>query len=407
MRSLFKDLATIRRDHWLMLMMLLVMKIGQFMFLPFLAIFLSVHEHMEPVMIGLIIGAGPLTFGISSLFAGVMVDYYGIKTTISLSLLFSGIVIYFFFYSHATIWLVMMSMLTGLTRSFFDIGSKSYGILEFTNERKKLFFSLRSMFINTAAAIGPILGAYLTTINATLIFKVIGILYVGLSIFSLFILSNQVNKEHFENTGIYASINKVFRNLVSDKALLLLISICIIFWVVYSQLDSTLAQYLSTSLTDGIKIYSLLLAINAIGCATLQMLMMQYTKHINEHVLAATSMIFFAISNLLIASSLQIPLLITAAFMIVLAEIIVMPLNDFLVTKIAPPHLMGSYYGAMGLGTLGLGVGPIIGEFIYQYAGPTQVFMFCGILCLGSVFLYRRLMMIIPAASEALQVSIN
>lgn len=400
MRSLFKDLATIRRDHWLMLMMLLVMKIGQFMFLPFLAIFLSVHEHMEPVMIGLIIGAGPLTFGISSLFAGVMVDYYGIKTTISLSLLFSGIVIYFFFYSHAAIWLILMSMLTGLTRSFFDIGSKSYGVLEFTNERKKLFFSLRSMFINTAAAIGPILGAYLTTINATLIFKVIGILYVGLSVFSLFILSNQGNKEHFENTSIYASINKVFRNLASDKALLLLISICIIFWAVYSQLDSTLAQYLSTSLPDGIKVYSLLLAINAIGCASLQMFMMQYTKHINERILAAASMIFFALSNLLIASSLQIPLLITAAFMIVLAEIIVMPLNDFLVTKIAPPHLMGSYYGAMGLGTLGLGLGPIIGEFIYQYAGPTQVFMFCGMLCLGSIFLYRRLIMIIPASTN-------
>lgn len=391
MTTFIKELASIQRQHWLVLLMLLVMKIGQFMFLPFLAIFLSSHDHLMPVTVGIIVGAGPLTFGLSSLVAGVMVDYYGIRKTITLSLLFSGFIIYFFFYSHAIPWLILMSMLTGLTRSFFDIGSKSYGVLTFSYEQKKLFFSLRSMFINSAAAIGPVLGAYLTTIDASLVFKLIGVVYAALAAIAFFTLESTANKAHFENTTIYSSINKVFKNVVKDNALLLLISINILFWVVYSQLDSTFAQYLNDGLPNGVKIYSILLAINAIACATLQMIMMKLTSGMNERWLSAIAMLIFGLSNLLIASTLQVSFLVTATFMIVLAEIIVMPLNDILVTKIAPPHLIGSYYGAMGLSSLGLGIGPFIGECVYQYMGPPQVFVFCGLVCFFSIYLYQRL----------------
>lgn len=391
MKAFIKELAEFKRQHWLMLLMLFVMKIGQFMFLPFLAIFLSNHDHLQPVMIGVIVGAGPLTFGLSSFVAGVMIDHYGVRRAIMCSLLVSGLVIYFFFYSHAIPWLILMSMLTGLTRAFFDIGSKSYGVFTFSYEQKRIFFSLRSMFINTAAAIGPVLGAYLTTIDANLIFKIIGLVYALLSVLAFFILEGCTQQTQTESLSIYHSIHKVFKMVAKDKVLLMLIAICIIFWGVYSQIDSTLAQHLTASLPDGIKIYSILLIINAVGCAVLQMIMMKLTTHVNELVLAMLAMCAFALANIIFGVTLHVPLLITATFLIVLSEIIIMPLNDMLITKIAPPALLGAYYGAMGLGTLGLGIGPFIGECIYQYIGPPMVFIFCAFCCLFCIYLYRQL----------------
>tara|TARA_R110000868_G_scaffold353274_1_gene614512 strand:- start:7829 stop:9055 length:1227 start_codon:yes stop_codon:yes gene_type:complete len=391
MASLLKNMKLITLDYWLMLAMLFVMKVGQFMMFPFLAIYLSSYAHASAVTIGVVVGAGAVVYAVISLVAGLFVDRYGVRRAIAFSLFFSGIILYFFFYNHSVVWFFIMSALTGATRSFFDVGFKSYKISEATPDMRRLYFSLRFSVVNSAAAVGPVLGAYLATSHSALPFKIVGVTYIILCVISIAVL-----QENSITTIAAKPSARPFRDLLcvikNDNSLLLLLSISIIIWMVYSQLDSTLAQYLYSALPDGVRVYSLMLIINAVGCASLQVLVTQASKSLDERTVCIYAMTSFAAGYFIIAFSLSMSALVLASLLIVLAETLVMPLNDLLVMKIAPANRIGTYYGAMGLAMIGLGIGPMVGGCLYSLLGPESVFVVGGLLCLVTIIFYQKLL---------------
>ncbi len=72
-------------------------------------------------------------------------------------------------------------------------------------------------------------------------------------------------------------------------------------------------------------------------------------------------------------------------------EVIFFPLNDILLAKIAPPHLMGRCYGILNTSSIGLAVGPVLGSGIYQTVGHYFLFLICSLCSLFTIFLYRKL----------------
>lgn len=343
------QLQNIKKDYWAMLVTLFFMKMGQFMLLPFLAIYLAKFSHVTPAVIGIVIGLGPFVYGVTALGAGVLIDRYGVRKVVACALFVSGVSIFFFFYKHCLVWCLFMNILTGVARAFFDISCKSYGISGVSLEIRKILFSLRSVANNSAAAIGPLLGAYLAVTDSVIAFKIIGVIYFLLGILCLMIfLETSYSKLECtikQKTNFYGLIK-----IVSvDKCLQLLLIVSFIFWIVYSQLDSTLAQYLNISLRNGVRVYSLLLIINAVGCATLQLIVTELTKNVDEKILSFAAMVMFAVSYMLMAFYFKISVLILAAVLIVLVETVIMPLNDFLLARIAPSDQLSTYYGIIGV----------------------------------------------------------
>lgn len=384
-----KALRSIQMDYHLMLATLFIMKVGQFMLLPFLAIYLARNAHLTPAVIGLIIGIGPVIYGITGFAAGVWVDRFGVKKVMTTSLFLGGMTIYLFFSSRSLVWYFLMNALTGLTRSFFDVGSKSYGIAGFSIELRRICFSLRFMVINSAAAIGPVIGAYFASTNSLVSFKLIGVLYFILGILAVFILNDTHNTSNTLNKP--ATFRELGTILLTDNKLKLLLLISFIFWCIYAQLDSTLPQYLHAKLANGVRIYSLLLIINAVGCATTQLIVTQLTKDLDERWVSGVALILLAAAYGMIAFFLYPSALILASILIVIAETSIMPLNDLLLARIAPVDRIGTYYGIVSVAMLGLGVGPMLGGIIYEYLNSKVIFLICSFLSLATIFLYRRL----------------
>ncbi len=239
-----------------MLTTLFLMKVGQFMLLPFLAIYLVKNSHLNTIIISFIIGSGPFIYGITGFAAGVLVDKFGVKRIMILSLLLGGLCSYFFFFSQTALWYFLINVLTGITRSLFDVASKTYGISGTTSDLRKLCFSLRFMVVNSAAAIGPIIGAYFATRNSLLSFKIISMLYIFLGLLSIFIL-RETNNDNSNNSQNTVSFREMIHILFTDNRLKLLLLISFIIWCIYSQLDSTLPQYLNANMSNGINIYTL------------------------------------------------------------------------------------------------------------------------------------------------------
>ena len=388
-RFSWQEFKHVTSDYRLMLITLFFMRAGQFMLLPFLAIYLSRFSDASPVLIGITVGIGPLIYGTAGVSAGIFVDRFGAKNVMVASLLLGAITISAFFYMHSIVGCFLMNALTGATRSFFDIGTKSYGIANLSLDQRRISFSLRFMVINSAAAIGPVMGAYFAATNSLVSFQIIGVSYFLLAILSLFMLKNKRLPVNFPKNKMTLGLSKEI--FLSDSSLRILVLINFMIFSVFSQIDSTLPQYLHAELKNGVKMYALLLIVNASMCVALQLIVSKLTKDLYEYTVSCVGMICFAISYLIIGLFLNEMALILAMVLLTLSEISVMPLNDLLLARIAPPDRIGTYYGIAGTAMLGLGVGPMMGGLIYQYFTAKVLFLLCSVLCLMTLYLYKIL----------------
>ncbi len=377
-----QEFRHVTRDHQLMLVTLFFMRAGQFMLLPFLAIYLSRYSNASPTVIGLTVGIGPLVYGAAGVNAGIFVDRYGSKNVMIAALFFGAITICGFFSVRSIAWCFLMNALTGAIRSFFDISVKSYGVAELSLDQRRTSFSLRFMVINCAAAIGPVMGAYFAATNSLVSFQMIGVLY--------FFLQNR-DKIQSDSPKKSLSVSLAKEIFLRDSSLRMLMLISFITIAIFSQIDSTLPQYLNASLKNGVKIYAWLLIVNAVICVVFQLIVSKLTKQLNEFIVSCVGMIMFAMSYFITAIFLDTVALILAMVLLTIAEIIIMPLNDLLLTRIAPPDRIGTYYGVAGVAMLGLGVGPMLGGLIYEYWGAKILFLCCSLSCLLILFLYKKL----------------
>ncbi|MDF2940744.1 MAG: putative major facilitator superfamily transporter [Gammaproteobacteria bacterium] len=394
MQALVTKFKQVSTDYYLMLIAMFLMKTGQFMLLPFLAIFLIKTAHISPSEIGLVIGSGAFVYGAFSLAAGVLTDRLGVKKVLITALLLGSISLFFFFSIRNVAWYIAMNVLTGISRSLFNVGGKSYGVEGLSFEMRRFCFSLRSMATNSGASVGPLFGAYFAIHSNLLVFPVIGMLYLALGVLCLLILKNCV--KDMDKKPV--TVGEAMGVLRKDTLLQLLMLITFVYWLTYSQFDSTLPQYLALSLHNGVHIYTAMFVVSAVGCAGLQVITTHLTRNCSEGALSYSGMVLFAIAYVLIALFLQVPALIIASVFLVFAEIIVIPVNDLLTAKIAPENRIGTYYGAISLATVGMGIGPMLGGYIYQHLGVKAVFLSCAVLCLMTIVLYKKLIDLIMAA---------
>jgi MFS family permease len=394
MQALASKFKQVSKDYYLMLIAMFLMKTGQFMLLPFLAIFLIKTTHISPSEIGVVIGFGAFVYGAFSLAAGVLTDRLGVKKVLIGALILGGISLFFFFSVHSVVWYISMNVLTGISRSLFNVGGKSYGVAELSFEMRRFCFSLRSMATNSGASVGPLFGAYFAIHSRLGVFPVIGALYLALGFICILILKDCV--KDVDKKPVTAS--EAMRVLRKDGLLQLLMLITFIYWLTYSQFDSTLPQYLALSLPNGVHVYTAMFVVCAVGCAGLQVITTHMVRNCSEASLSYSGMVLFANAYVLIALFLQVPALIIASVALVFAEIIVIPVNDLLTAKIAPENRIGTYYGAISLATVGMGIGPMLGGYVYQHVGVKAVFLSCAVLCLMCMALYKKLInLVMPA----------
>lgn len=391
MKNLIQDIKNVSPDYRVMLIMVLFMKAGQFMILPFLAIFLASQGRFSPTAIGLVVGSGPFIYALAGVFAGVFSDRFSPKTTMIVAQIVGGFSIFFFF-SFATYgWYFLSNVLTGLSRAFFDIGSKAYKINGLSLHQRRIRFSLRYMVINSAAALGPVFGAYFAATHSYASFKIIGVLYVVLALSCIFLLHDSEHRILQKQSGKKINLFDSLRLLLCHRQLQMLCLIGFIFWTTYSQLDSTLPLYLHAKLANGVRIYSWMLVTNAAGCALLPLFLVHMTKNIPLVRQGILGMSLFAVSFVIMSFALQASILIGAMMILVVGESIIMPLNDLIMSTISPTNQAGMYYGAMSFSNLGLGVGPMLGGLLYEHFGLPLVLGLGAILCLLTILIYQKL----------------
>jgi MFS family permease len=358
------------------------------MSLPFLALYLSKHTSMSAVMIGVVIGMGALAGTLGGFIGGALSDRFG-RRVIMLAALVGWVVVFFgFSFVQLPVFFMLLNMMNGLCRSFYEPVSQAL-MADLTEPAKRFkVFSHRYMAINIGAAVGPLMGGYLAEFSGSMPFVITGLVYSFYTI-CLYVMLNKFGIKQIEGekkTPItMASAWNIIRG---DRIFRFYIAGGIIGGIGYSQMTVTLSQYMANGLTNGVKLFAILMSVNAIAVILLQIPLVRLAEKRSPLVAIIIGNIMFTLGDVGFAMSHAPIGFIISMVIFTLGEILNYPSANLLIDKLAPPHMRGSYYGAQTFTNLGHFIGPWVGGFLLSFYGGKTLFLVMGAVALFGSYFY-------------------
>lgn len=381
----------LRYFHPLVLILLtgtIFVRTASFMTVPFLAIYLQSELEASPVIIGLTIGIAPLVSTFTGFIGGYLADKVGRKAIILISMFLWSLVFVGFASVKIVELFIVLSALNGLCRSFFETSTQAL-MVDFTeDDKKRRLFSFRYTAINIAAVIGPIVGVTIAQMSSAAIpFYITGAMYFIYALFLMVILNRY--EMHQELLGQSKRIQDVVVVIGRDRQLVMLLVGGIFILVGYSQFDSTLPQYINSNIENGVRLFSVLIVVNAAVVLVFQLPLSILMERLSLRATLYVGIIFFALGIGLFGFADSYVVFIIGMVIFTIGEVCTFPTMNVLIENIAPKNQKGTYLGASQLKNIGSFLGPVFGGLILvQY--EAALYFIIAVLVVISMIFYKQ-----------------
>lgn len=368
----------------------MIARIATSMSLPFLALYLGAHTDMGPGAIGFVVGAGALAATFGGFLGGALSDKYSRRLVMFSSLfVWCGVFVGFALTDSPAV-LLLLSLMNGLCRSWFEPVSQVLMTDLTAPERRMNVFSMRYLMANIGVAIGPVLGVWLGLGNGGLAFIITGAIYFVYAVTLYFMMIGFGIKEIEGGQQVRkATLAEAGRVVLRDKALQLFLLGGIVVGIGYSQLFGNMAPHLDRVFGRGDMMFGYLLTINAVTVILLQMpLGWLADKRPPIYALHAGNL-FFAVGLAGIGWADTFALQVVAMILFTIGEILNYPAATMLLDRLAPEQLRGAYYGAQTFTNLGQFIGPWAGGWLLGRYGGETMFTVMAVVVLLASLIYR------------------
>ncbi|WP_146551851.1 MFS transporter [Rummeliibacillus sp. SL167] len=372
---------------WIILNGTIFTRIASFMTIPFLAIYLQNEFHASPLMIGMTLGIAQLCATFGGFTGGYLTDKFGRKFIILTTIFIWSAVFVGFAIVHVVLLFMFLNAINGLCRSFFEPATQAL-MLDFTEEKKRRrLFSVRYTAINIAAVIGPLCGVWISGLSSAKVpFLITGSMYAIYGLFLILVFNKYEVKP--QKTIKKQTFMKMFKVILADQKLLYLLAGGMLVSLGYSQFDSTLPQYINVNIENGVKLYSVLITLNAVVVLALQLPIGIYSERISIMKSMIIGILFFA-AGFCIFNFANAPWLFVVGIIIfTIGEIFAFPMMNALIEEIAPATQKATYLGASQFKNLGGFIGPVFGGWLLAHFESQLYVVMAGIFLLSLVF-YR------------------
>lgn len=357
-----------RQKQYLVLLMSLS-AIIEFTIFPYLTLYLKTQLKLSNEAAGLTVGSIALIAACGAWLGGWLVDRLGWLPMLRLSSLFYGLVFLGLSITMRSGTVIGLIITLGLCRLLMEPALKTALVIH--DDENGRLFKLRYMALVGGAIIGPLLSATLSAYGDQSGFTVAAFL------FAIYLAMTGLLKKHEAST----TKNKTLPLSVNWRAICLFITLGFIFFLVFSQFETTLSLRLSHVFgADGPSIYRKALLINAV----LAIPMLQFTDRmlvfIPLNVQIALGVLLMSLSVWLLfgASHVNWCIYLGAGFF-TFGEVILFPLPEIAMAKLVTKENRGQLMGLVDLRYLGFFFGPAMGSLLINNPRPVLALTLCAL----------------------------
>ncbi|WP_124727896.1 MDR family MFS transporter [Staphylospora marina] len=406
MKNMLKDLKSMDRNIWVRFFGEMVTSISFQMMVPFFALYLK-SKGNSMVDIGIILSLAPFTSFVGSMVGGRLADLYGRKRMMVIAHAGHGLTLLGFVFVEGFAGFAVLSMFAGFFKSLFQPASSAM-VADVTDEKKRAeAYALLYTGFNIGAAVGPLLGVLAVQTSMETVFTFTGcVLLANALVDSLLIRETRPEQPPSRNGKSSTKQPSPWKTVLRDFVFLVFIVAGTFIPMGFSQMD-LLPVHLDNELS-GIfgdhNLYPYLLSLNGLMVVLLQL---PVTRMVNDKRPGAVMLLGMSLFGLGMAAVGQMATwfgewhapaalvaisLITAYVVFTLGELFITPHIMTFVANLAPEHLRGTYMGAASLRfIIGGSVGPLVGGWFLDQAIGNLLYVFIGLGCLCSGFIFLLL----------------
>jgi MFS family permease len=360
-----------------------------FMLFPLVVLYL--HEHMGVDMVtAAATTIFPALVGFScKWWVGSLADRFGRRPVILFSLFFQSLVMVGMAFATKAWHIYLLYSLNALGQSMFFPAANAQVADVVPENRRAEAFALIEMGWNVGAAIGPALGAFVYNFDPTFLFLSQALAQFLFGVLAYFkipeTLPHNRSKKNMDGgpTGEKAAPPRwdfsVYLPLIAFTALAIPVSL------LDTQIYSVFPLYLKEHFVEYVTVYGILRTFTGALVVFVQLPLTRKTESANPAVILLITYVSFALFALIYGLAPFIWALIVAEVCYTVADVLVRPHQQKMVSILAPKALRGRFFGIFDMNASVSNIlGPVTGSFILSHWGGKPLFIGLALLLVSA-----------------------
>lgn len=384
------------RPFWILVAATFIDVLGGSLLFPFYSLYVTQKFGVGMTQVGVVYGLFSITNMGGNVLGGALSDRIGRKSMVIFGLVSSAVVTLILGFAQTFSFFVGAVLVVGV---FASLGgpARQAMVADMLKESKRAEgFGILRVAFNLSVTIGPAIGGMLAARSYLLLFitdAVISTLTAGIVLLALPetrpVTAVGSSKESLGQT--FAGYGRVLK----DSLFMAFGAICILMTIVYIQMNSTLGVYLRDVHGIAPQGYGYILSLNAAMVVLFQFYVTRRIQGVPQFVAMAAGTALYAIGFAMYGLVGAYSLFLLAMVVITIGEMIVAPVSQALVAKMAPADMRGRYMAAFGFTWVIPGaVGPLLAGMIMDNTDPRYLWYAAGLVGLvaagGFILLHRR-----------------
>jgi MFS family permease len=386
------------KPFWTLTLATFVDAVGGALIFPFLSLYITNRFQVGMTEVGILFGLFSAASIFGSGLGGALADRMGRKSMILSGLVISALSSLAIAFVPSMEWFYLLVIFVGL---FSNLGGPARQAMVadlLHTEKRAQGYSILRVIMNLAITIGPAIGGLLAAQSYLYLFLSDAAISILVAIFLLRALpeTRPAQKDSMEEGESLFQTFKGYGLVLQDRFYLTFILGGILLMLVYMQMNTTLPVYLRDFHQISEQGYGLILSLNAGMVVLFQFFVTKKVDHRPPMLMMALGTAFYVVGFSMYGYSSTYALFLLAMAIITVGEMIVAPVAQALVARMAPEHMRGRYMAIYGYTfTVASMTGPFLAGLVIDNLDPRILWYFAGAVGLLSMMtfllLYRRM----------------
>jgi len=395
------------RSFWILVLTTFIDSLGGFLLFPFMSLYVTQKFGVGMTEVGFLFGLFSIADMVGGLVGGALTDRIGRKSIVVFGLVTSALIALILGVIGTFKLFAVAVLVVGIFASMGGPARQSMVADLLPEERRAEGFGILRVTFNVSATVAPAVAGILAARSYLLLFVTDAVISLVTAAFVVAMLPETRPTLHMG--GKRESVLATFRGYLTvlrDSVFVMFSAICILMTIVYMQINTTMGVYLRDVHGISTQGYGYLLSVNAIMVVLLQFSFTRRVKKIPPFLAMALGTALFAIGFGAFGFATTYAMFVWAMVVITMGEMVVAPIEQALVARMAPEDMRGRYNAVFGFTWVIPGiVGPLLAGLVMDNLDPRWVWYAAGLIglvaALGFVAMHRRVPQATLAPREA------